>query len=65
MCNLSEGIFENGFDKANRMALNDKRKMMLSLLKNGVKISFVSEASGWSEEDLEKLAIKNNIKVVH
>lgn len=65
MCNLSEGIFERGAAAERAKALAAKKEMTLRLIKNGIELSILSEASGWSEDELEKLAEENNVKIVH
>ena len=64
MCNLSEGIFERGAAAERAKALAAKKEMTLRLIKNGIELSILSEASGWSEDELEKLAEENNVKIV-
>jgi|GEM_PF-1884577 hypothetical protein len=65
MCSLSEGIYERGAAAERAKALAAKKEMTLRLIKNGIELSILSEASGWSEDELEKLAEENNVKIVH
>ncbi len=64
MCNLSEGIFEKGYDKANQKAEKKMKKQILNFLKNGVSISIIAKSMEVPYEEIEAIAAKNHISIV-
>ena len=64
MCNLSEGIYEDGVRQGVKQGEEQKEKsMVLSMLRENVSLEIIAKVSGWTMEAIRGLADRNEIEL--